>query len=187
MFNAVKYNRIDYLHDGNADQQEVYHLLKRQCIMEKLAAYHPLLVGTVPLVINISGSDLDIICDFERKEEFKADVLRCFSTYDNFELAETVVNGEPTIIASMVIDGWPVELFGQYVSVKQQAAYRHMLVGDFLLRQHGDAFKKQVISLKQQGVKTEPAFAYLLNLEGNAYELLLHIYDSNINEPDKRY
>ena len=48
-----------------------------------------------------------------------------------------------------------------------------MLVEDKLLAQHGEAFRQQIVSLKRQGYKTEPAFALALGLEGDPYLALL--------------
>jgi hypothetical protein len=41
------------------------------------------------------------------------------------------------------------------------------------LAQHGERFKNEVIKLKKQGIKTEPAFASLLGLPGDPYGALL--------------
>jgi hypothetical protein len=48
-----------------------------------------------------------------------------------------------------------------------------MLIEHRLLLKHGEAFKNKVIELKQNGLKTEPAFAKLLGIEGDPYEELL--------------
>ncbi|HRF37192.1 MAG TPA: DUF4269 domain-containing protein, partial [Saprospiraceae bacterium] len=56
-----------------------------------------------------------------------------------------------------------------------QNAYRHLLIEARLLEERGPEFRQQIIELKQQGVKTEPAFARLLGLEGDAYEALLRL------------
>ncbi len=50
-----------------------------------------------------------------------------------------------------------------------------MLIEYKLLLEKGEEFRKEIISLKKQGYKTEPAFAKLLGVEGNAYEGLLKL------------
>nr|WP_249665381.1 DUF4269 domain-containing protein [Mucilaginibacter sp. Bleaf8] len=60
---------------------------------------------------------------------------------------------------------------------QQQSAYRHLLIEHYLLQLHGESLRKQVISLKNQGYKTEPAFAMALNLEGDPYLALLQLAD----------
>ncbi len=48
-----------------------------------------------------------------------------------------------------------------------------MIVESRLLTLYGNDFKNKVIKLKKEGMKTEPAFASLLNLKGNPYKELL--------------
>jgi len=50
-----------------------------------------------------------------------------------------------------------------------------MLIENKILEQEGKQFRKKIIALKEQGYKTEPAFATLLGLEGNPYEALLEL------------
>lgn len=45
-------------------------MVKHQ-IMEKLAAFDPILVGTIPIRIDTDKSDLDIVCHFRDKETFR--------------------------------------------------------------------------------------------------------------------
>jgi len=42
-----------------------------------------------------------------------------------------------------------------------------------ILEKEGEAFKHKIIALKKQGVKTEPAFAKVLDLVGDPYEAIL--------------
>lgn len=74
------WRKIDDLNRGTAVQKEVYNLLTELEIMNLLMDYNPLLVGTVPLGIQVEGSDLDIICEVHDPVEFKALVVRYFGS-----------------------------------------------------------------------------------------------------------
>jgi len=140
--------------------------------MYTLAAYHPMLAGTVPLNVDIQGSDFDIICEFDDKQRFKELLNLQFSDYPKFQILELLVRDVETIIANFYIQNWEVEVFGQAIPVVEQAAYRHLLAEHNLLLHHGDWLKQEVIQLKKSGYKTEPAFAKALNLPGDPYEAL---------------
>ena len=47
----------------------------------------------------------------------------------------------------------------QGLLTRQQRAYRHLLVEYAVLQAGGEAWRRAVRMLKQQGLKTEPAFA----------------------------
>lgn len=49
----------------------------------------------------------------------------------------------------------------------------HMLIENEILIEKGIKFRKIIIDLKSNGIKTEPAFANLLGLTGNPYLELL--------------
>ncbi len=48
-----------------------------------------------------------------------------------------------------------------------------MIIEHKILSSKGDEFRAEIIRLKQDGLKTEPAFAKMLGLQGNPYEELL--------------
>lgn len=169
------FDTIAYLKNGNVKQQKAYDMLTGSHIMEQLSDFTPVLTGTIPIEIDIESSDLDIICYWRNKEEFK-DTLSLFNKYDDFQMYEREVNSFPTVIARFMIFPFEVEIFGQNIPVKQQASYRHMQVEHAILRERGESFRQEVIALKREGLKTEPAFAKLLSLEGDPYEALLR-YD----------
>lgn len=177
------YNRfgtIGYLDEGSLQQKQAYQILKQYYLMEKLAAYQPILAGTFPLDIAIEGSDLDIICTFQQQNDFEESLRENFSGQRGFELTLTSIHKQPTVIANFEADGWLVEIFGQPVPVAQQAAYRHMVIEYYLLQQYGHSLKQAVVALKMQGHKTEPAFALALGIAGNPYAELLRLYDELI-------
>ncbi|WP_121810865.1 DUF4269 domain-containing protein [Mucilaginibacter kameinonensis] len=170
-----KFDTITYLADGTVRQQEAYQLLTNYRFIELLSGFSPLLAGTIPLNIDIESSDLDIICYYKSKDDFRTCLIQHFSTFTGFSLQELLINQEQAILASFTADGWPIEIFGQNIPVKQQMAYRHMIVEYQLLQQKGKLFRKHVVDLKNQGYKTEPAFAKALGLIGDPYSALLNL------------
>ena len=170
---VIRFDDIRYLNTGNARQLAAYYLLLKYNLFDILQPFDPVLAGTIPINIDIENSDLDIICCFNNKVDFKNAVTLAFSGFKNFSLIDTIINQGETIIANFIVEDWPVEIFGQYIPTRQQTAYRHMVVEYLLLEHYGESFRQEVIDLKKQGYKTEPAFAKLLGLNGDPYLELL--------------
>ncbi len=160
---------IKYLQQGTPRQQQAYKVLTQNNILQKLAGFTPILVGTIPINIDIEESDLDIICQWKEKEKFISLLKKEFEEYTKFNLQ----SDNEKIICNFWIDTFEIEIFGQNTPTTQQYAYRHMLVEHELLEKYGEEFRLKIIALKQQGIKTEPAFAELLGLKGNPYKELL--------------
>lgn len=169
----IDFEQLDYLNNGNELQQKAYRLLTAHRIFEKLAAFQPVLTGTIPINIAIAVSDLDVICQWTTPQDFRQALISHFNEKKDFELREATVNGQQTIMANFKIEDLALEIFGQALPVQQQHAYRHMLIEHQILTDKGEHFRQQIVALKNQGYKTEPAFAQLLRLEGNPYEALL--------------
>ncbi len=172
----IDFRTIEYLQHGNEKQRRAYLVLKKYQVFEKLKCYSPLLAGTVPIEIDVEGSDLDIICDVDLRseEDFLDDLM--FSKFippdTEVEVSYPVLDGEKCITLNFILEDFPIEIFGQNKPTIQQNAYRHMIAEYRILQEKGENFRKEVIALKQQGIKTEPAFGILLGLE-NPYEDLL--------------
>ncbi|WP_231427851.1 DUF4269 domain-containing protein [Pedobacter sp. Leaf250] len=164
---------ISYLKTGNKRQQKAYQVLNDHAILEKLNHYTPILVGTIPINVDIESSDLDIICYVKDKEEFVNTLQIHFQNEKGFIITKNSVFN--SIKANFFIDNFEIEIFGQNILTQEQNAYRHMLIEHKLLLENGEKFRLKVIELKKQGFKTEPAFAKLLGLEGDAYEQLLKL------------
>jgi hypothetical protein len=144
--------------------------------MERLQGFSPRLVGTFPIGLQVEGSDLDIICEVYDFEAFKKQVRECFSLLEGFSLSDRFVKDIRRCVAQFELAGCPVELFGQSIPAEEQNGYRHMIVEGRLLALFGEELKQRVISLKRSGIKTEPAFASVLQLEGDPYEEILKLY-----------
>lgn len=165
---------IDYLKAGNDRQRLAHEAILESRIFTELASYTPALCGTIPIEVDIDESDLDIIMEVHDVSAFRAAVTALCGTYKGFHIQELHIHDLPTVIANFECAGFPFELFGQPLAVQQQHAYRHMIVEHALLLEKPH-IKQEVIRLKKQGIKTEPAFAQILQLNGDPYEAMLRL------------
>ena len=165
---------INYLKSGTERQQKAFEVLNENLILQKLSDFDATLIGTIPINIDIASSDLDIACYWKDKNYFIEIVNKNFSKEKDFQLYEREINGSETVIANYFVNDFEIEIFGQNLPVSEQFGYRHMLVEAAILNKYGEDFRRKIIELKESGVKTEPAFAQLLELKGNPYETLLN-------------
>ena len=181
----VDFTSISYLKNGNLKQQMAYKILSENRIMDILCDFDPILVGTVPINIDIENSDLDIICFWEDQRDFREKLVAQFSEFGAFGIRDISIHGQLATVTNFFIDKIEIEIFGQNIPTKSQYGYRHMLIENKLLSEKGDDFRRKIIKLKQQGYKTEPAFAKILGLEGDPYQELLK-FETAYSETKKR-
>lgn len=171
----IDFTRIDYLKSGNERQKKAFEVLTKYKIFKVLEFYSPILTGTVPIEIDIDESDLDIICEVKDKAEFEKYLNKIFSKFDlDLKIETTRINEIESTICNFEVDGIPIEIFAQNKPTTQQNAYLHMIAEYKILQEKGEDFKHKIIELKKNGIKTEPAFGILLNLE-NPYEDLIKL------------
>jgi Domain of unknown function (DUF4269) len=170
---STHFDSLDYLQQGPARQRAAYVTLTSHRVMEVLKAYDPILVGTVPIGIDLESSDLDVICCFADRQAFLEAVTAGFQHAAGFSIRTHMHQGTWSVIANFRLDDFDIEVFGQAIPTRRQLGYRHMLVEHRLLLQHGESFRQNILALKRQGLKTEPAFAVALGLEGDPYMALL--------------
>lgn len=169
----INFLDIDYLKSGNEKQKKAHQVLTAHAVLDKLAKYNPILVGTIPINIDIVNSDLDIICYIQDKENFRNDLLHLFHCEKDLLISENPKFD--SLKATFFTDDFEIEIFGQNMPTKNQNAYRHMLIEHEILVRKGEDFRQKIVELKNEGYKTEPAFAKLLGLKGNPYEELLKL------------
>ncbi|TQR17544.1 DUF4269 domain-containing protein [Psychrobacillus vulpis] len=163
---------IKYLKLGNLKQSRAFSVISDLGIMDDLSEYHPTLCGTLPLGIDIEGSDLDIIMEVANFNQFEKKVKTLYGDQENFILKKLIIRDFPVIKANFIYKEFEFELFGQQQPVNRQYAYLHMIIENVILEQL-PLIKEEVIRLKEQGYKTEPAFCKVLGLEGDPYERLV--------------
>jgi len=171
----INFRNPAYLARGNARQQRAYRALQSLGIFRILRAYTPVLAGTIPLNIDIPGSDLDIICKACDLDAFARAVTDAFGAHAGFRVKRKVIKGVESVIVNYDYGGFPIEIFGQPKPVTEQNAYRHLLVEARLLKIGGESARRAIRQLRRAGLKTEPAFARYFQLEGDPYEGLLRL------------
>jgi hypothetical protein len=57
----IDFKNIAYLQVGNERQKNVFRLLEKYAILEQLKEFDPIVVGTIPIDIDIESSDVDIL------------------------------------------------------------------------------------------------------------------------------
>ena len=174
----MDFENLNYLKTGSPQQQKVFDVLGSTQIMAVLQEFTPVLAGTFPIDIATDNSDLDIICFWKDKSNFIETLENHFGSIENFSIRELSISNQETVVANFILENFEFEVFGQNVPVKQQFAFRHMVTEYEILKQKGEIFRQQIIELKKNGFKTEPAFAKLLQLPGDPYAALLEYKSS---------
>lgn len=171
--NYINFKNIEYLKNGNEIQQKSYKILKENKILEILSKYDPLLVGTIPINLDIDSSDLDIVCKVEDFEDIKKILLKEFNKYNDFKIKHD--EKEKTLVCNFKIDNMEIEIYSSNTNTEKSNGYKHMLIEYKILNLAPQKFKDKIIDLKLNGFKTEPAFGKVLKLVGNPYEELLRL------------
>ena len=133
-----------------------------------------MLAGTIPLDIHTETSDLDLLCQSADLEDVKQKITAQYHSVPGFEVQIKSIRNRPTLLARLGTRPFPVEIFAQNRPVAEQEGYRHRVV-EYALLEENPALRDQVRQLKQEGIKTEPAFAQVLGLPGDPFQALLDL------------
>jgi hypothetical protein len=140
--------------------------------------------GTPPLGIDIPGSDIDVICSVSDLGAFAQRIWGSCSERAGFRMWQWA-DGDKNVVATFEAKGWRFELFATLHPLATQVAVRHVEIEARLLIRGGKQFKTAVQAARLGGLKTEPAFAAVLGLEGNPYQALLDLHsmkDEQLND-----
>lgn len=169
----MAFESIQYLQSGNPTQQLAYQAITEAGIMEYLKEFDPILAGTIPIAIDIPSSDLDILCWHPDLAVIEQTLEARFVSLPNWQIQRSDSRQGPCVVANFSIPAFEVEIFAATIPTLEQYGYLHMMVEYHILQERGDEFSRKVVELKSNGMKTEPAFAHLLELQGDQYEALL--------------
>lgn len=161
-----------YLAAGSPAQRAAARALAACGVLERLASFDPVLAGTYPLDLAVEGSDLDVLCHAPDLGLFERAVRDALGDRPGFRCERQPVGTTLAVIARFRSAALPVEVFGQPLPIDRQRGYRHLLVEARLLALGGEPLRRAVATLRRSGLKTEPAFARALGLDGDPHERL---------------
>ncbi len=164
-----------FLQQGTPTQQAAARVLQELKIFQVLAPFCPRLAGTIPIDVDLPGSDLDIICQAQDLYELAARVATHFGPMPGFRLRHKTREGQPILVAEFEYEGFPIQIYGSQTPVDHQRAWVHMVAEAYLLDQAGPEARAAVRKLKAAGLKTEPAFAQVFRLPGDPYDVLYQL------------
>jgi hypothetical protein len=161
-----------YLATGSPAQRAAARALAACGVLERLAPFDPVLAGTYPLDLALDGSDLDVLCHAPDLALFERAVRETLGDRPGFRCERHPVGTTLAVVAHFRSNALPVEVFGQPLPIDRQRGYRHLLVEARLLALGGEPLRGAVARERRAGLKTEPAFARALGLDGDPYERL---------------
>ena len=159
---------------GPQDRLPYLDALARSGLMEALAPFDPHVAGTPPLGLDLPESDIDVLCEVADGEAFTRAVWTYAGDRDKFTIRQWIGETRPIVI-SFEVHGWPIEVFGDPRPVVRQPGWLHFLVERRLLVLGGERFRAAIMECRRDGLKTEPAFAAILGLDGDPYLALLDL------------
>lgn len=180
---AIKFHYLSLESVVNVEKNPlVFNSLEELGILKTLKDFNPLVAGTFPLGLNTTDSDIDILIKVADFKEMKSILDREFSNCSDYKYSEEVIKGELSLVCSFIHHSIAYEVFGQKIHPLKQDGYRHFLIEERLLKNRDHSFFEKIKTLRLSGVKTEPAFAEVLDLHGNPYQALLDIQKKSNRE-----
>ncbi|PJZ47170.1 DUF4269 domain-containing protein [Leptospira brenneri] len=165
--------QVDYLQTGTAKQKELADDLENWKILKSLNGFKPVIAGTIPLDIDTETSDVDILVKFNIPAHLQKICYAKFRNLPEYSFVEKTVDLRVTLICRFKTKKFQYEIFGQSLEPTEQYGWIHMMVENRLLTLANPTFRERIRNLKQEGIKTEPAFCKLLDLKGDPYKILV--------------
>lgn len=150
--------------------EAVRAILDESRIFERLEAFDPRWVGSIPLDIHGPGADADICCSAHGDlDGFEAFLRSEFGGLADASISPNRHAGEASVITKFSLGDLPVEIYGRSRPVETHESYVHWLAEHRLLQLAEERLREDVRVTKVGGLKTEPAFAEVLGLGGDPF------------------
>ena len=102
---------LEYLRLGSDKQKQATMVIDELRLWDHLKPYNPILVGTIPIGIDIESSDLDIICHVTDFACFERELkTRYIEDVTNFTCSSRTVNNVDRSVARFRYKGWEFEV-----------------------------------------------------------------------------
>lgn len=161
------------------ENKMVFEALHTSNILDDLKMFSPLIAGTFPLGIETPDSDLDILICHSDLEEALQLLKKLYGEKEHFKYSRFKSRESDSVCVQFTINQIDFEIFCQSIPSVQQYGYQHFLaeekVINFGLNSELFSMKNELKRLKLSGLKTEPAFAFMLGLIGDPYEEVLKL------------
>jgi hypothetical protein len=141
-------------------------------VIELLEGFDPHVAGTFPLGLAVETSDIDVICHASVVGALAERIWLHFRHCDDFRLHQWTSSNR-SVVARFRSGGFLFEIFGDARPVFEHEAWRHFDVERRLLALDDGRLRQLVSNLRAKGMKTEPAFAAAMMLDGDPYAVLL--------------
>lgn len=181
---AIKFHNISLKSIINFEKRPKFAMLVTELrLFETFKNNEPFIAGTIPLAIDTDTAALDFLVTFPTHQEFSDVCTQEFSHIPNFELSQGHQNGADYSLCKMRYRDLPVEIFSSTDSTFSQNGFLHFQAEEKLLKYGLTDWQADVIKLKSNGLKTEPAFALLLKqAEVDPYQYILAVQKKTIRE-----
>ncbi|MDH5630274.1 MAG: DUF4269 domain-containing protein [Gammaproteobacteria bacterium] len=154
-------------------KQQAKAALEACHVMDLMDSFSATVVSTIWVGLDTDKSDIDLLFQYQDREDFIRDCKQYFSQHEQF----IVKHKKDCVIVRFIFHDFLFELYASQIPVEKQPAHIHFQVMKRLSELGGEALRRSIVTLKHQGLKTEPAIAKLLNLSGDPYEQVMKLAD----------
>ncbi|OYZ20087.1 MAG: hypothetical protein B7Y39_11215 [Bdellovibrio sp. 28-41-41] len=181
---AIKFHNLSLKSVINFENRPKMAILVSELnLLEIFKDHQPFIAGTVPLAVDLPSADLDLLVSFTDVAEFKDMCQQTFTMLPEFEISQSEISKIQYCLCRFDYRGIPVEIFCSLLSTFKQNGYLHFNSEEKILKYAPATWTQQILDLKGKGLKTEPAFAHLLQSgEVDAYQYILDLQRKPIQE-----
>lgn len=162
---------------GTERQRRAFEAIESSALIESLKNHSPVLIGAIPLDVDVDTSPIEVVCSSENLEAFAQSLRERWAFADGFKLIHTVANGQPAIKARFRSLGFDVRILAQAMSVFQQPKVVTLLLAARLLTFAPSGARDEIRARIGRGEALEEAVAncFEIETEGEALEALLRL------------